>query len=76
MLEGRKVAGAAHRRTRQSLLHQGSIQYPQMADNLGTVFAQKLSGLCINQTIDARVSGRAREIAQQKYETQSWLQRR
>src|SRR6266699_294623 len=43
MLNGRKVAGAAQRRTRAGLLHQGSIRDVDLAEDFGERFAQALS---------------------------------
>lgn len=76
MLDGRKVAGAAHRRTRRGLLHQGSIQFVNLSNGLAPAFAARLSKVCIGQAFDERISQRAQEIARQKYGTESWLQRR
>src|SRR4030095_14949734 len=43
IMDGRKIAGAAQRRTRRGLLQQGSIQGTELADNLTEQFAHALS---------------------------------
>src|SRR6476646_9160190 len=42
MSRGRKIAGAAHRRSRAGLLHQGSIQYPDLPPRFRTDLARNL----------------------------------
>ena len=46
MMDGRKIAGAAQRRTRRGLLQQGSIQGFAMNTDLAQKFAQALSTNC------------------------------
>ena len=46
MIDGRKIAGAAQRRTRRGLLQQGSIQGFAMNIDLAERFAQALSANC------------------------------
>src|SRR5207249_1341892 len=43
MIDGRKIAGAAQRRTRRGLLQQGSIQGVDLANGLAECFAHALS---------------------------------
>jgi lipoyl(octanoyl) transferase len=76
LVNGRKVAGAAQRRTRQGLLHQGSIQNLDIPDGLAATFADRLSGKCSEQQLGARLCARAKTLATLKYGTESWLQRR
>ena len=76
MLDGRKVAGAAQRRTRAGLLQQGSIQHVDLANGLAEEFAQALSPNCKIQKIDNSVLRRGQEIAEQKYGTSAWLRKR
>jgi lipoate-protein ligase A len=76
MINDRKVAGAAQRRTRRGLLQQGSIQGITMNTDLAEKFAQALSANCSEFSIDEEVLQRAQEIAQQKYGTESWLGKR
>ncbi|PYJ68891.1 MAG: hypothetical protein DME76_10865 [Verrucomicrobia bacterium] len=76
MVNGRKVAGAAQRRTRSGLLQQGSIQGVDLANGLAERFAQALSANRSERTIAQEILDRAREFAQQKYGTDSWLRMR
>ena len=76
MMNGRKVGGAAHRRTRAGLLHQGSIQRVDLGNDLAERFTGELAEVCDERSLTTRIVERASEIAQQKYSTQNWLQRR
>jgi lipoyl(octanoyl) transferase len=76
MMGGRKIAGAAQRRTRRGLLQQGSIQGITMKTDLAEKFAQALSANCGEFEINEGVFQRARELAQQKYGSDSWLGKR
>ena len=76
MLNGRKIAGAAQRRTRAGLLHQGSIRDVDLAEDFGERFAQALSAVCTDRKINDDVLKRARELAEHKYGTDIWLQKR
>src|SRR5438876_3058238 len=76
MVNGRKVAGAAQRRTRAGLLHQGSIQNVDLANGLAERFAKKLSTKCTERKIDNDALKRACELAEQKYGTDGWLRKR
>jgi lipoate-protein ligase A len=76
MIDGRKVAGAAQRRTRRGLLQQGSIQGFVMETDLAQKFAQALSANCSQFEINEEILQRAQELAQQKYGTESWLRMR
>jgi lipoyl(octanoyl) transferase len=73
---GRKVAGAAQRRTRLGLLQQGSIQGVALGNRLGQRFAQALSTNCHERKVDIVVLNRAEIIAQQKYGTKNWMRMR
>lgn len=76
MIDGRKVAGAAQRRTRAGLLQQGSVQYVDLENGLAERFAQALSASCNERKIAGEVLKRGQELAEQKYETAAWLRRR
>jgi lipoate-protein ligase A len=75
MLNGRKVAGAAQRRTRRGLLQQGSIQYVDLGNGLSEQFAQALSANCSEREINREILDRARELAEQKYGSDAWLRK-
>jgi lipoate-protein ligase A len=89
MVNGRKVAGAAQRRTRAGLLHQGSIQLAtgrvrvaaatgdvDLGNGLAERFATELSDVRYEKSLSNSLVERAKKIAEQKYNTQNWLQRR
>ena len=76
MVDGRKIAGAAQRRTRRGLLQQGSIQGVDLDNGLSERFAVELSNNCQPQSLPKAVHGRAREIAAQKYGAEAWLRKR
>jgi len=76
MMDGRKIAGAAQRRTRRGLLQQGSIQGITMKTDLAKKFAQALSANCSEFEANEEIFRRAREFAQQKYGPESWQRRR
>ena len=76
MLNGRKIAGAAQRRTRRGLLQQGSIQGVDLENDLAEQFAHALSVNCSERQMSREVLDRARELAQQKYGADFWLRMR
>jgi lipoate-protein ligase A len=76
VVSGRKVAGAAQRRTRAGLLQQGSIQHVNLGNGLAERFAKGLSAKCSARGLSDEIVSRAREIAGQRYATKTWLRRR
>ena len=76
LVNRRKVAGAAQRRTRTGLLHQGSIQNVDLGNGLAERFAMELSSEAIARRLDGPILDRACEIAAQKYGTDAWLRKR
>ena len=72
---GQKIAGAAHRRTRTGLLHQGSIQQNNLPDRFREDFAGILCPQFERMTLSSKSSERAAEIAEKKYGTNEWLTR-
>jgi lipoate-protein ligase A len=76
MINGRKIAGAAQRRTRRGLLQQGSIQGTTTNTDLAEKFARALSTNRSEIEISEEVFQRAQELAQRKYGTESWLRKR
>jgi lipoyl(octanoyl) transferase len=76
MIDGRKVAGAAQRRTCRGLLQQGSIQGIELGNDLTEQFAQVLSTSCRERIADEETLNLARELSQQKYGTEGWLRKR
>jgi len=76
IMDGRKIAGAAQRRTRRGLLQQGSIQGFLMKTDLAQKFSQALSASCREFEITEEIFQRAGQLAHQKYGTESWLKKR
>jgi len=76
MIDGKKVAGAAQRRTRRGLLQQGSIQGVDLENGLARRFVQALSPDYNERKLDDKILNRARELAEQKYSTDAWLLKR
>jgi len=76
MIDGRKVAGAAQRRTRSGLLQQGSIQGVDLGNSFARRFAEALSANCRERKMNKEILNRARELEQRKYGTDSWLRKR
>ena len=81
MFDGRKIAGAAQRRTRFGLLHQGSIQGPagmggtEPADILGETLADELGRNRETRDLNAEQRAAARDLVASKYGTNRWLER-
>jgi len=74
--EGRKIAGAAHRRSRTGLLHQGSIQLAGLPAKFNDDLARILCDRFERKTLSPQLITRATAIAQTKYATAEWLLRR
>ena len=76
MSAGRKIAGAAHRRSRVGLLHQGSIQHDHLPTPFRTDLARLLCTHYEMKNLFRETVERAEQIAQVKYATAEWLHRR
>ena len=74
LAEGRKVAGAAQRRTRAGLIHQGSIQTLDLPPGFGAAFAARLAGAVRPRHFDVTLE--AEKLAAGKYATRAWLEKR
>jgi lipoate-protein ligase A len=72
---GRKIAGAAQRKTRSGLLHQGSIQCGSLDERFRNAFARLLGQRVVEEGIGADVLHAAEELATTKYATVDWLRR-
>src|SRR5437879_3855418 len=60
---GRKIAGAAQRKTRSGLLHQGSIQRGNLDERFRNAFAQLLGERIVEGRVEAGVLHAAEELA-------------
>lgn len=76
MIDSRKVAGAAQRRTRQGLLQQGSIQGVNFGNGFAEQFVRELAHNPETRNLPGSVERRAQEIAAEKYGTEDWLRKR
>lgn len=76
LCDGRKIAGAAHRRSRRGLLHQGSIQVVDLPDRFVGDFARLLCDRLDRRTLSRELIEHANIIARAKYGTDEWLMRR
>jgi len=72
---GRKIAGAAQRKTRGGLLHQGSIQRGNLDERFRNAFARLLGQRVVEEGIGTDVLHAAEELAITKYATVDWLRR-
>lgn len=75
LLHGRKIAGAAQRRTKIGLLHQGSIQElslpPVFGENLAAGFSRTVKEKELNRSELAA----AEELATTKYAAEAWTRK-
>ena len=76
LIDGRKIAGAAQRRTRCGLLQQGSIQGVDLGNGLANRFAQTLSANCSERKVDDEILKRGQDLVERKYGTEAWLRKR
>lgn len=76
MSAGQKIAGAAHRRSRAGLLHQGSIQQRDLPKRFRSDLALALCERYEMRTLTPELMERAAGIAATKYGTTEWLTRR
>ena len=74
LAQGRKVAGAAQRRTRLGLIHQGSIQTLDLPSAFAGAFAARLAGRVRAHSFE--VSRVAEKLAAEKYGARAWLEKR
>jgi lipoate-protein ligase A len=79
MADGRKIVGGAQRRTRNGVLHQGSIQnlparidWPALAPALAAAFGRASK----ETALDAEWLRRAGALADARYGTNAWLRAR
>jgi lipoate-protein ligase A len=74
--QGQKIAGAAHRRSRAGLLHQGSIQKAKLPDRFRDDLARTVCDRFEYKAVSQELIDRAATIAEAKYGTTRWLRRR
>ena len=71
----KKLAGAAQRRTRWGMLHQGSIQSPTSLDALRNKLAAAFGEQVSRQKLSASIEEDALRLASEKYGTPAWLRK-
>ena len=72
LMGSRKVAGAAQRRNKCGLLHQGSIQIAGDPDRIANAFATRRSSV----PLSADILDSALRLSREKYANETWTQRR
>jgi lipoate-protein ligase A len=75
LLDGRKIAGAAQRRTRHGFLHQGSIQLRDLSPAFRDHFCNALATAPEKRELPPAVLARATALTKEKYATDEWLRR-
>ncbi len=75
LISGRKVAGAAQRRSRFGLLHQGSLQEVVLPASFGAAFATALAGTVEETALRPEEQETGRCLAEMKYGTEAWNHR-
>lgn len=75
LLQGRKIAGAAQRRTKFGLLHQGSIQNVELPVSFGETLAAEFSECVNGRDLVTAEFDSARALADAKYATDGWLRK-
>ncbi len=83
MVNNIKYSGSAQRRTKKGILHQGSIILRKLKDNKATVktaliagFEQEFNMKFLNYIPNDSLIKEAESLAQTKYQTKEWNQRR
>lgn len=71
-----KIAGAAQRRGKFGLLHQGSLQGLTWPPNLSALLARKLAHTSHPSTLPSQLFETATQLAAEKYASEEWLKRR
>lgn len=75
LLDGRKVVGAAQRRTRAGLLQQGSIQLRGLPQQLAREVGSELCAGAREVAFTTACVCAAHELAERKYAAEEWLTR-
>ena len=71
----RKIAGAAQRRTRWGLLHQGSVQGVGPAENLVARMGRAFADEVVRRSLSGEEIAEAQLLAGEKYGCEAWLRR-
>ncbi len=71
----RKIAGAAQRRTRWGLLHQGSVQGVAVAGDFSARLAEAFAGEVASRPLSGEEIAEGQLLAAEKYGGEAWLRR-
>ncbi|MEI6350375.1 MAG: hypothetical protein WCP06_04640 [Verrucomicrobiota bacterium] len=75
LLAGQKIAGAAQRRSRWGMLHQGSVQGVALTGNFADCLAGGLAKTVTTRSFSPDALAEAEELAATKYGTEEWQRR-
>ncbi len=75
LADGGKIAGAAQRRTKAGLLHQGSIQGAALPADFGARLGKAFAGKICGRPLTDGELAEGRELSAKKYATEAWLRR-
>ena len=75
LAESGKIAGAAQRRTRAGLLHQGSVQGAALPPDFGARLAKAFASKVCGRLLADGELAEARMLSAKKYATEAWLRR-
>jgi len=75
LADGRKIAGAAQRRSRFGLLHQGSVQNVSVPGGFAGKLAAGMAGAVAQRALSAAERREAEALAAAKYATAEWNRR-
>ena len=75
LLQGCKIAGAAQRRTKFGLLHQGSIQNVELPDSFSKTLAAEFSRCVNRKLIEQSELSAANALAGEKYAADAWMRK-
>ena len=76
LLDNQKIAGAAQRRSRAGLLHQGSVQIPDLPHSVRRHFAAALASARAAGNLSQQVIATADRLARARYQRPEWLRMR
>ena len=75
LVADRKVAGAAQRRSKCGLLHQGSIQFVEEPALIASTFANNFSSGVLQRSLAPDILAEAADLLREKYATAAWTRR-
>lgn len=75
LFDGQKIAGAAQRRTKFGLLHQGSIQAVELPESFAEALAAEFAANVVRREITPRELEAAAVLAENKYASSGWMRK-